>query len=288
YKGDGSTELQGYWQETGNESGHMAQISTASRVAPVALDGIGFVASGAKVVVASVLAAGAVRLAYSALLGPAAGASTLQTLLMTRNAGMRVGREVVEGVEKRLAPGMISRLKGPLDRAAERMRLPGGGPGSPAFAGAGHTRIPARRPIDENPGILQRGGRGGGRGRTEASQALSKREQAAVDAQKAGKKYDRRDYNSAMQKQKKAEKFEGTRNAQKRGRDNTPQQPGNNTQPPRRETRREKKAREREEARQQQQQSDTTNAADRGYNSDPYRDVPKGADEATRQRLRKW
>lgn len=230
YKGEGATQLQSYWQENGNGAGHMAQISTAARVAPVALDGIGIVASGTKVVVGTVLSAAAVRLAYNALLGPAAGPSTIQTLLATRTAGMRIVREVAEGVEKRLAPGMVARLKGPLDRAAEKLRLPGG-PGSPAFAGAGHARIPparTRNAFDENPGILQRGekgGRGGGRGRTETTQGLNKKEQEAVAAKEAGKPYDRSAFNAAEQKRKKQEKFEGDRNAQKRGRDDQQEAP---------------------------------------------------------------
>lgn len=194
YKGEGATELQSYWQETGNDTGHMAKISSASKVAPVALDGIASVATGTKVAVGTVLSAAAVRLAYNSLLGPSAGPANVQTLLATRNAGMRIVREVAEGIERRLGPGMVERLKGPVDRAAERLRLPGG-PGSPAFAGAGHARIPpsrARNAFDQSPGILQRGGgRGGGRGRTEANQSLTKKEQEAVAAKEAGKPYDR-------------------------------------------------------------------------------------------------
>ena len=165
YRGEGATQLQSYWQETGNETGHMAQISTAARIAPVALDGIGYVASGTKVAVGTVLAAGAVRLAYASLLGPGAGASTIQTLLATRNAGMKIVRELSEGIEKRLGPGMMQRIKGPLDRAAERLRPPGA-PGSPALAGAGHAYIPTPRAASasEGNGIarMARGNRRGG------------------------------------------------------------------------------------------------------------------------------
>ncbi|MFI6297762.1 hypothetical protein ACIBEJ_39650 [Nonomuraea sp. NPDC050790] len=265
YKGAGSTQLQNYWKQTGSESGHMAQISTAAKVAPVALDGIGGVATGTKIAVATVLSVATVRLAYNSLLGPAGGASTIQTLIATRNAGMRIVREVAEGVEKRLGPVMMTRLKGPLDRAAERMRLPGG-PGSPALAGAGTARMPIPRgknAFDDNPGILQRGGRGGrggGRGRTETNQGLSKKEQEAVAAKEAGKPYDRSAFNSAQQKQKREEKFQGGRNAQKRDRDTTPQET------PAKETRREKRARERQERQQQQAQQDGSNIADQGYN----------------------
>ncbi|WP_329083573.1 MULTISPECIES: hypothetical protein [unclassified Streptosporangium] len=266
YKGEGATQLQSYWQTTGNETGHMAQISAAAKVAPVALDGIGGVASGTKVAIATVLSAATVRLAYTSLLGPAAGPATIQTLLATRNAGMRIVREVAEGIEKRLGPGMIDRLKGPVDRAAEKLRLPGG-PGSPAFAGAGHARIPPSRAgnaFDKNPGILQRGGgRGGGRGRTEANQQLSKKEQEALEAKAAGKPYDRAAANSAEQKRKKEEKFQGDRNAQKRGREPS-------KEVPKKETRREKRAREQREREELEAQQDGSNAADNGYNTEPF------------------
>lgn len=272
YKGMGATQLQSYWKETGNDTGHMAQISTAARVAPVALDGIGAVASGTKVAVGTVLSAAAVRLAYNSLLGPAAGPSTIQTLLATRNAGMRIVREVAEGIEKRLGPGMVQRLKGPLDRAAEKLRLPGG-PGGPALAGAGHVRMPpprTRNAFDENPGILQRGerggGRGGGRGRTEAAQGLSKKEQEAVAAKEAGKPYDRRAFNAAEQKRKKSEKFAGDRNEQKRGRKEPAPKEPTQKEPAPKETRRERKARERQEQEAREAQQDGSNIADAGYN----------------------
>ncbi|MEO3802363.1 hypothetical protein [Nonomuraea sp. B1E8] len=265
YKGEGATQLQSYWQGTGNETGHMAQISSAARIAPVALDGIASVATGTKVAVGTVLSAAAIRLAYNSLLGPSAGLANVQTLLATRNAGMRIVREVAEGIEKRLGPGMIERLKGPVDRAAEKLRLPGG-PGSPAFAGVGRAPIPPSRvgnAFDESPGILQRkGGRGGGRGRTEASQGLSPAEQAAVEARKAGKPFDRKAYNSAKRKGIREEKFEGGRNAQKRGRGDG--QGSDDQTPPKKESRRERKKREEQERRERENGG---NIADQGYNS---------------------
>ena len=76
-----------------------------------------------------------------------------------------------------------------------------------------------RDSLDRSPGIMQsRGGRGGGRGRNESKANLSPEEQAAVDAKDAGQPYDRSVFNRAAQKEKKAEKFAGDRNAQKRGR----------------------------------------------------------------------
>ena len=47
---------------------------------------------------------------------------------------------------------------------------------------------------------------------------LSAEEEVAVDNKNAGKPYDKQAYNRAMQKIKQAEKFDGDRNKQKRGR----------------------------------------------------------------------
>ncbi|MFC8044295.1 hypothetical protein [Nocardia sp. NPDC057353] len=47
---------------------------------------------------------------------------------------------------------------------------------------------------------------------------LSAEEQAAIDNKAAGRPYDQAAYNRAMQKIKQAEKYEGERNKQKRGR----------------------------------------------------------------------
>ncbi|MEV6429131.1 hypothetical protein [Nocardia sp. NPDC051463] len=47
---------------------------------------------------------------------------------------------------------------------------------------------------------------------------LSAEEQAAVDNKNAGRPYDQAAYNRAMQKIKQAEKYDGERNKQKRGR----------------------------------------------------------------------
>lgn len=47
---------------------------------------------------------------------------------------------------------------------------------------------------------------------------LSAAEKAAVDNKKAGRPYDQAAYNRAMQKIKQAEKYDGDRNKQKRGR----------------------------------------------------------------------
>ncbi|MFI7452009.1 hypothetical protein ACIBQX_31250 [Nonomuraea sp. NPDC049714] len=223
YTGDSATRLASYWQETGTDSGHLAQATTAMRVAPVALDGLATVVTGTKVAVGTIAAIGTVRLAMALLSGgPFAGLSATASLLATRRAGVKVFREAAEGSGRVLAPAVTKRVTQPMRDILDRLRPPGGG--RTALAGAGPGRMPAsglRDSFDRSPWIMQRGGkggRGGGRGRNESEANLSAEEQAAVDAKNAGQPYDRSVFNRAAQKEKKAEKFAGDRNAQKRGR----------------------------------------------------------------------
>jgi len=225
YRGDSATELQGFWQAAGADSGHLAQAATAMRVAPVALDGMANVVTATKVAVGTVAAVAAVRLALAGLTPPPHGSvMSLATLLATRRAGTRIYREAFEGASRELAPGMARRVTDPMRRILQDLRRPGG-PGGPALAGAGGPgRIPVsgfRDRLDDMPGIMQMargGGRKGGRGRTEAQANLSPEEQAALDAKKKGQPFDAKAANRAAAKQRKAEKFAGDRNAQKRGR----------------------------------------------------------------------
>jgi hypothetical protein len=223
YTGDSATQLASYWRETGTDSGHLAQAATAMRVAPVALDGLATVVTGTKVAVGTIAAIGTVRLAMALLSGgPFAGLSATASLLATRRAGVKVFREAAEGSGRVLAPAVTKRITRPMHDILDKLRPPGGGGGT-ALAGAGGPgRIPVsglRDSFDRSPGIMQsRGGRGGGRGRNESKANLSPEEQAAVDAKDAGQPYDRSVFNRAAQKEKKAEKFAGDRNAQKRGR----------------------------------------------------------------------
>lgn len=222
YTGDSATQLASYWQETGTGSGHLAQASTAMRVAPVALDGLATVVTGTKVAVGTIAAIGTVRLAMALLSGgPFAGLSATASLLATRRAGVKVFREAAEGSGRVLAPAVTKRITRPMHDILDKLRPPGGG--GTALAGAGGPgRIPTsglRDSFDRSPWTMQsKGGRGGGRGRTESKANLSPEEQAAVDAKNAGQPYDRSVFNRAAQKEKKAEKFAGDRNAQKRGR----------------------------------------------------------------------
>ncbi|MFG1941655.1 hypothetical protein [Nonomuraea sp. NPDC048826] len=224
YKGDSATELQGFWQANGADSGHLAQAATAMRVAPVALDGMATLVTATKVAVGTVAAAATVRLAMSRLTPPPHGSlMSLMTLLATRRAGTKIYREAFEGSARHLAPGMARRVTDPMRRILENLRRPGG-PGGTALAGAGGPgRIPISRfpdRMNDTPGLMQmaKGGRGGGRGRTEAQANLSKEELEAIAAKESGQPYDRSVFNRAAAKERKAEKFAGDRNAQKRGR----------------------------------------------------------------------
>ncbi|MEV4838540.1 hypothetical protein AB0K05_28820 [Nonomuraea sp. NPDC049486] len=224
YRGGSATQLQGFWQATGADSGHLAQAATAMRVAPVALDGMANVVTATKVAVGTVAAVATVRLALSRLTPPPHGSvMSLATLLATRRAGTKIYREAFEGATRELAPGMARRVTDPMRRILENLRRPGG-PGGTALAGAGGPgRIPVsgfRNRMDDMPGIMQmaRGGRGGGRGRPESQANLNKEELEAVEAKENGQPYDRSVFNRAAGKIRKAEKFEGDRNKQKRGR----------------------------------------------------------------------
>jgi len=221
YRGDSATELQSLWREVGNGSGHLAQAAAATRVAPVALDGMASVVTATKIAVGTIAAIGTVRLATAMLTGgPFASFTATASLLATRQAGMRIYREAAEGTGRVLAPGLARKVTDPMRRILDNLRRPGG-PGGTALAGAGPGRVPMRPPgnlFDRSPGILQRGGRGGGRGRTESTANLTPEEAAAVQAKKDGAPYDRSAFNKAQGKERKAEKFSGDRNKQKRGR----------------------------------------------------------------------
>ncbi|GGO68013.1 hypothetical protein [Nonomuraea cavernae] len=228
YTGDSATHLAGYWGEVGNGTGHLAQASIAARIAPVALDGFAYVVTGTKVAVGTIAAVGAVRLATALLTGgPFAGVSATASLLATRQAGVRVLREAGEGTSRVLAPGITRRITEPMQRILQNLRGPGGpggGFGAPALAGV-PTRLvgpSSRRSFDNMPGIMQaKGGRGGGRKpSTEGSANLNAAEQAAKDAKAAGQPFDRKAAKAADAKERRAGKFEGDVNVQKRGRKN--------------------------------------------------------------------
>ncbi|MEO3874415.1 hypothetical protein ABGB18_36955 [Nonomuraea sp. B12E4] len=221
YQGDSSTEMQ---RSTDHNSARMAQASHAMRLAPPLLHGMGTVVTGTKVVVGTIAAIGTARLLQAALSGPAAGPRTMATLLAIRRAGVKAFRQAAEGSGRHLARGVEHRITRPIRELLEsRSRF--GPPGSPAFAGvpsSGGTRLAGVRNPIERPQVMEmrggRGGRGGGRGRTEADANLTDEELEALEAKEQGLPYDRSLFNRAAGKVRKAEKFSGDRNKQKRGR----------------------------------------------------------------------
>lgn len=226
YRGESATALQSSWDANDNSSGHLAQATAAVKVAPVALDGLGTVVTATKIAVGTVAAVGTVRLLYAALAGgPAAGLTTTATLLAIRRAGTKVFRQAAEGTGRKMAPALTKRVTYPLREILEKLRPPRG-PGGTALAGAGGRLPGGRVPVQgrgfDSPGILLKdkksGGRGGGRGRTEAQANLSPTEQAAKDAKNAGQPYDQTAAKAAEAKERKAGKFSGLVNKQKRGR----------------------------------------------------------------------
>lgn len=173
HRGDSAVALQSAWNAADNSTGHLAQAAAATRVAPAALDGLGYVVTGTKIAIGSIAAIGTVRMLYSALAGgPLGGFTATATLLAIRRAGTKVLREAAEGTGRQLAPALTRRATAPLRDILARLRPPGA-PGAPALAGAGGRLPGARVPLsgkglDGNPGILQmgrrnRGGGGGGR-----------------------------------------------------------------------------------------------------------------------------
>ncbi|MEV0622516.1 hypothetical protein AB0I81_55010 [Nonomuraea sp. NPDC050404] len=226
YRGDSATALQGSWQANDNTSGHLAQATAAVKAAPAVLDGLSTVVTATKVATGTLAAVGTVRLLQAVLAGgPMAGLSSTAVLLGIRRAGTKIFRQAAEGSGRKLAPELAGRSTQPLRNILGNLKLPGA-PGNPALAGipGGRTSLSGvgngKTGLDRFPGIAQmaRGGRGGGRGRNDSNANLSPEEQAAKDAKESGQPYDRSIFNRAAAKERQAEKFEGDRNKQKRGR----------------------------------------------------------------------
>ncbi|MET8869185.1 hypothetical protein ABZW11_40180 [Nonomuraea sp. NPDC004580] len=159
HRGDSGVALQSAWDASDTANGHLAQATAATRIAPAALDGLGYVVTGTKVAVGTIAAVGTVRLLYALMAGgPAAGLTTTATLLAIRRAGTKVLREAAEGTGRHMAPALTRRATAPLRDILSRLRPPGP-PGSPALAGAGRLpggRVPVDpKSFDRNPGILQ-------------------------------------------------------------------------------------------------------------------------------------
>jgi hypothetical protein len=224
YRGDSATALAEHWNATGAGGGHLAQATAAAKVAPVALDGTADVVTAVKVAVGVQAAYAAIKVGRAMLAGGPLGASMAAAeMFSARHVIGKIMREGSEGTGKVLGPAVSSRVTEPLRRIMENLRRPGGEAGSHVLAGAGGARVPLRpsssdRLIEGPWTAPMSGGRGGGRGRTEANANFSDKEQKALEARKAGQPYDRKAYNSAAAKVRKAEKFSGDRNKRKRDR----------------------------------------------------------------------
>lgn len=228
YRGTSATALANHWNRVGG-SGFMGDASLAARYAPVVLDGAATVITATKVAVIAQAAAGVTRIASAmATGGPLALGTVAATYFATRYAMRKVLREAQEGSARVLVPGINRRVTEPLQRLLQNLRGPMGAPPL-AVAGGGRVPLMTRPTFTTGPRGFTTGPTGPrgirilnmGRSRRNYSRQsgpqLSAAEREALEAKRQGKPYDRKLANSAEQKLKTAEKFEGKRNAQKRG-----------------------------------------------------------------------
>ncbi|MFG1704218.1 hypothetical protein ACFLIM_13595 [Nonomuraea sp. M3C6] len=135
YRGEGSTELAGYWNETGGNGGHQSQAIAAARSAPVVLDNTAWLTTGVKVAVGTAAVITTVRVARAFLAGgPFGGAMATAEMLRSRALIGKIQREGAEGAGKVIAPALARGVTQPFRRVLENMRRP-------ALAGAGGPRI---------------------------------------------------------------------------------------------------------------------------------------------------
>ncbi|MGP3958225.1 hypothetical protein ACTWPT_19635 [Nonomuraea sp. 3N208] len=228
YRGESANAMGRHWSTVSGD--HLTQAATAMRMSPAFLDGGASVVSAVKIASATQAAAALVDVHRLLLIGGAAGgAAATARILMRRQVVGKILREGSEGTGKVLAPMLRHRVTDPMRRILENLRRPGGPGGSPALAGAGGRTVGLRPPTrlqgfgntsgpSRGTMAMSRGGRGGGRGRPDSQANLTAKEQEAVEAKEAGKPYDRSIFNRAAGKVRQAEKFDGERNKQKRGR----------------------------------------------------------------------
>ncbi|MFI6736010.1 hypothetical protein ACIBI9_24055 [Nonomuraea sp. NPDC050451] len=170
YRGESAAAMQGSWERTGAQNGHVAQANAALKLAPVALEGAAAVVSAVKVAAGTQAVYTSVELARLLAFGGAVGATAATArVLMRRKIVGKVLREGSEGTGKVIAPIVRRRITGPMRRILDDLRRPGGRGGSPALAGAGGRTVPLRPgpsgPRSLKDGIAQMAGKRGGRGR---------------------------------------------------------------------------------------------------------------------------
>ncbi len=171
YRGESAAAMQGHWERTGTQNGHVAQANAALKLAPAALEGAASVVSAVKVAAGTQAVYTSVELARLLAFGGAVGvtAATARVLMRRKIVG-KVLREGSEGTGKVLAPIVRRRITDPMRRVLDDLRRPGG-PGGPrpALAGAGGRTVPLRPgpsgPRSLKDGMAQMAGKRGGRGR---------------------------------------------------------------------------------------------------------------------------
>ncbi|GAA0925118.1 hypothetical protein [Nonomuraea longicatena] len=159
YRGESATAMQGHWERTGTQNGHVAQANAAMRLAPTALEGAAGVVSAVKVAVGTQAVYTTVEIARLLAFGGVVGATAATArVLMRRQIVGRILREGSEGTGKVIAPIVRRRITEPMRRILDDLRRPGGPGGpTPALAGTGGRTVrPAsagRRDHLDNPNI---------------------------------------------------------------------------------------------------------------------------------------
>ncbi|WP_433510795.1 hypothetical protein ACQP2T_44030 [Nonomuraea sp. CA-143628] len=162
YGGESGTALAAHWSAAGNSDGHLAQVTSAAKVAPVALDGTAAVVTAVKVAVGTQAAFTAVKVGRALLAGgPFGGSLASAEMFFARRTMAKILREGGESTGRGLAPVLSRRATETFRRVVQNLRRPGGGGGGPRLAGAGGRNVPTRSPafkgdrLDENPGIAR-------------------------------------------------------------------------------------------------------------------------------------
>ncbi|MEU6782444.1 DUF4258 domain-containing protein [Nonomuraea angiospora] len=172
YRGESATAMQGHWERTGTQNGHVAQANAALKLAPAVLEGAASVVTAVKVAAGTQAVYTSVELARLLAFGGAVGATAATArVLMRRKVVGKILHEGSEGTGKVIAPIVRRRITEPMRRILEGLRRPGGP--RPAFAGAGGRTVGPRattgpRHVSDymaKMGRSNKNARGGGNGR---------------------------------------------------------------------------------------------------------------------------
>lgn len=145
YIGESATSLASYWNETGNNGGHLSQAVAAAAVVPRALDHTAALTTAVKLAIGTAAVYTTVKAGRAFLTGGPFGAAVASAeMFRARQTIGRIQREGAEGAGKVLAPALRRRVVEELRRILQQLRHPGGG-GGPALAVPGGGRVPAGR-----------------------------------------------------------------------------------------------------------------------------------------------